>query len=86
MDASPGAWDLARHLRRTGGRMNDRNNATWKKGTKTLCGRWRYIWNRDRFVIQLDGRDPETGLTRQPFEVAGDSPNFAGWRLVEPES
>lgn len=58
-------------------------NGVWRKGNKTVTGKWYYIWHRDRFIIQLNGCDPETGLEREPFEVSGDNPDFKGWRLID---
>ena len=58
------------------------NDATWRKGKKTIKGRWSYHWASDTFLIALSGKDPETGLRRQPFQVHGDSPEFCGWKLV----
>ena len=56
---------------------------TWKCGKKRLTGQWLWVWHRQRFVIDLDGKDPETGLRREQFEVAGDSPDFGKWKLME---
>lgn len=59
--------------------------ATWKKGRKTIKGHWYYRWAADRFVIWLDGKDHDTGLTREPFVIAGDHPEFGGWKLIKSE-
>ena len=56
-------------------------SGVWRKGKRTLRGRWCYIWHRDRFLIELDGKDRATGLSRRPFEVTDDVPNFNGWKL-----
>ena len=55
----------------------------WKKGRKILTGLWQYVWHRDLFFVHIDGKDPETGMRRQTFEVSGDTPEFNGWKLLE---
>lgn len=60
--------------------------ATWRKGKRRITGRWIYNWHADRFTVLLNGKDPGTGLKREPFIVSGDSPEFGGWKLVRPRT
>ncbi len=59
-------------------------DAVWKKGKKTIKGRWMYIWHRNVFLIRLDSVDEITGQGRE-IEVHGDDPEFNGWKLIEGE-
>lgn len=53
--------------------------ATWRKGNRTVSGRWRYNWASDRFLIELDKPNRLTGERRQRFWVHGDRPEFNGF-------
>ncbi len=59
------------------------HKATWKNGKKQLTGSWCYVWAFDSYWISIDGKDPETGLEREAFDVKGDEPEFGKWKLVK---
>ena len=58
--------------------------AVWTNGTRRVTGRWEYLWQSDRFRIELDQRDRTTGQQKR-FTVAGDSPEWGKWRCEQPD-
>lgn len=62
-----------------------RHEATWSNGKRTLTGRWRYEWARDRFIIHLDSIDKITGQHRQVVTY-NDTPEWGKWKRVPKET
>ena len=58
------------------------HKAVWRKGKKTITGKWAHDWAADRFHIRLASLDEITGRTRELF-VSGDKPDFNGWKRDE---
>lgn len=54
--------------------------AKWVNGNRAIQGYWTYNWSADSFYIELDSRDPITGLNRQ-LTVYGEKPEWGNWRL-----
>ena len=61
--------------------MMQMQSATWRNGSKTVTGEWKYLWSQDRFVIRLNSRDRITGRQREMI-VSGDSPEWGNWKKV----
>lgn len=60
------------------------NRAKWTNGKRTVTGRWRWIWHKQRFRIILDV--PSEVTSRQhDFLVAGETPEWGNWKLLESE-
>lgn len=57
------------------------HRGTWRNGRKKLTGNWRWSWAAQRYIICVDGKDPETGLRREPFEIFGENPEWGNWKL-----
>ena len=58
----------------------DMNTGIWKKGNKTMNGKWKYNRSSDTFTIFLDSFDPVTG--QQRVVTTYDEPNFNGWEII----
>ena len=56
--------------------------ATWinKHRNKELTGRYKYIWHKDAFFIQLDKNDSITGRGRE-FYLYDDTPEWGPWKI-----
>jgi hypothetical protein len=57
--------------------------AVWTNGKRRVTGRWEYLWQSDRFRIELDQRDSTTGQPKR-FTVTGESPEWGNWRREQP--
>ena len=53
----------------------------WRKGKKTIKGRWFYHRAADRFMIEVFKKDSITGDKIQRFNICGDTPEWNGWKL-----
>ena len=56
-------------------------NGTWTNGKRTVTGKWAYMWQSERFVVELNSVDRITGMRRR-LVLAGDRPEWGNWKLV----
>lgn len=49
-------------------------SGVWSNGKRTLRGRWRYDWAKDRFFVRLS--------SGRSFAVYGEHPEWGKWKLA----
>lgn len=55
---------------------------TWtKEGHAPLHGQWEYYWPSDRFIVLLDVASARRIRKSARFVLAGEKPEWSGWKL-----
>ena len=60
-------------------------DTTWVNGKRRQTGSWSYNQTSDTFTINLDSRDPVTGLQRV-FTTHNDVPEWGNWKRLSAAS